>query len=78
LIFNKLNNLSEKIEIINSDIKDIDKNISVDLIVSNPPYMKLDEGKISENHEKCKLLLKYLLTITCILIVTKNIIILRN
>ncbi|NLK63103.1 MAG: methyltransferase [Fusobacteria bacterium] len=48
----KLNNLSEKIEIINSDIKDIDKNISVDLIVSNPPYMKLDEGKISENHEK--------------------------
>lgn len=48
----KLNNLGEKISIINTDIKKFKNDFKVDMIVSNPPYMKVDEGKISENIEK--------------------------
>lgn len=48
----KLNNLGEKISIINTDIKKFKNDFKIDMIVSNPPYMRIDEGKISENIEK--------------------------
>ena len=50
-----LNDLENKIEIINKDIKEIEnifeKN-SIDSIVTNPPYKKLDTGKINEKENK--------------------------
>lgn len=51
----KLNSLEERIEIINSNIKDIEKNLSkesLDFIVTNPPYKKLETGKVNENKYK--------------------------
>ena len=53
----KLNKLDDKIEIINDDIKNIDKylsNNSIDVIVSNPPYKKVSTGL---KNEKEKLLI---------------------
>ncbi len=50
----KLNNLEDKIEIINDDIKNINKylpNNSIDVIVTNPPYKKLDSGIKNENQK---------------------------
>ena len=51
----KLNNLENKIEIINKNILDLteifEKN-SIDSIVANPPYKKADTGKINENERK--------------------------
>ena len=50
----KLNNLEDKIEIINDDIKNINNyisNNSVDVIVSNPPYKKIDSGIKNENEK---------------------------
>ena len=51
----KLNNLEEKVEIINENIKNL-KNIfqknSFDAIVTNPPYKKINSGKINENEKK--------------------------
>ena len=50
-----LNNLEGKIEIINKNIKELetifDKN-SIDAIVTNPPYKKLNSGKINEIESK--------------------------
>ena len=50
-----LNNLEDKIEIINKNVLDIinifEKN-SFDAIVTNPPYKKADTGKINENEGK--------------------------
>ena len=45
------NALSEKIEIICSDIRTLpaEHNCTYDLVFSNPPYMRIDSGKISEN-----------------------------
>lgn len=51
----KLNNLDNKVEIINTDIKNL-KNIfdinSFDAIVTNPPYKNENSGKINENEYK--------------------------
>lgn len=45
----ELNGLENKIEIINSDIKELKVDYKVDIIVTNPPYIKSENGKISEN-----------------------------
>ena len=51
----KLNNLENKIEIINKDILDLtdifEKN-SFDAIIANPPYKKAETGKINEKRNK--------------------------
>lgn len=50
----QLNGLENKIEIINADIKNINKyleNNSIDVIVSNPPYKKLSTGLKNENEK---------------------------
>lgn len=50
----KLNNLEDKIEIINEDIKNIGKyleNNTIDVIVSNPPYKKVSAGIKNENEK---------------------------
>jgi len=48
-----LNNLQEKIKVINGNIKDL-MNVSevYDTVVTNPPYMKLDTGLQNENEKK--------------------------
>lgn len=43
----KINSLENKISLINSDIKDFKVPEPFDMIISNPPYMKLSEGFIS-------------------------------
>lgn len=51
----KLNNLQDKIQIINDDLKrapEIFPTHSFSVVVTNPPYMTVDEGKISPNKEK--------------------------
>jgi tRNA1Val (adenine37-N6)-methyltransferase len=53
----ELNNLQDKIEIINCNIKDVIKNKifeidSIDAIVTNPPYMKLNTGNKNEDYKK--------------------------
>ena len=50
----RLNNLEEKIEIINDDIKNISNyinNNTIDCIVTNPPYKKIDSGIKNENEK---------------------------
>ena len=42
----KMNNLQNKISLINEDIKVFDSE-SFDVVISNPPYMKLNSGHIS-------------------------------
>ena len=49
-----LNELDDKIEIINDDIKNINKyidNNTIDCIVTNPPYKKIDSGMKNENEK---------------------------
>lgn len=56
----KLNKLENKIEIINDDIKNLEKYFkrnSIDAIVTNPPYKKENTGVKNEN--KIKLISKY-------------------
>ncbi len=51
----KLNSLENKFEIINKNMKDIFENINsntVDVVVTNPPYMKLNTGAKSEETKK--------------------------
>jgi tRNA1Val (adenine37-N6)-methyltransferase len=51
----KINNLENKFEIINSDIKDLEKIISkqsIDAVVTNPPYKKENTGIKNENQSK--------------------------
>jgi len=51
----KLNNLEDKIEILNIDLKEIEKNLkenSIDIIVTNPPYQTNNSGLQNENEEK--------------------------
>ena len=50
-----LNGLSHRIKIIQGDIKDIQNCLtrnSVQVVLSNPPYWKKNEGKISQNEEE--------------------------
>lgn len=46
------NNLMEKIEILNIDIKKLNRGNSYDYIVSNPPYMKNSNGKVNPHSMK--------------------------
>ena len=51
----KLNNLQNRFEIVNDDIKNIDKIFdknSIDVVVTNPPYKKQNSGIINENDKK--------------------------
>lgn len=51
----KLNNLEDKIEVLNVDLKEADKYInanSIDIIVTNPPYKKDNSGLQNECEEK--------------------------
>lgn len=51
----KLNNLEERFEIVNANIlelKNIYKNQSFDVIVTNPPYKKENTGIVNENEAK--------------------------
>ena len=50
-----LNNLEDKIEIINEDIKEINKKFakaSFDIVVINPPYKKANSGIVNNNKAK--------------------------
>ena len=50
-----LNNIQDRFKIINSDIKDLQGKISFnefDAVIMNPPYMKLNTGKININEKK--------------------------
>ncbi len=50
-----LNNLQEKFEIINCNIKDLEKNLKIDYydaIITNPPYKKNNSGLKNENKIK--------------------------
>jgi len=46
------NNLTGKIEVINIDIKKLNRGNTYDYIISNPPYMKNSKGKINNNSIK--------------------------
>jgi len=46
------NNLTGKIEVINIDIKKLNRGNTYDYIISNPPYMKNSNGKINNNSIK--------------------------
>lgn len=48
----KINNILNKIELINMDIKKYPKSNYFDIIISNPPYMEIDGKKINENEHK--------------------------
>lgn len=51
----ELNKLESKIEIINENIKNLDKKMEIgtfDAIVTNPPYKKLETGLTNENKVK--------------------------
>ena len=51
----ELNQLSDKFEIINSNIKEIENILKVDsfdAIITNPPYKKMNSGRINENKVK--------------------------
>lgn len=51
----ELNNLQERVEIVNGDVKNIENIIernSVDIIVTNPPYQKGNTGLLSENESE--------------------------
>lgn len=47
-----INDLGEKIEIVKEDFNNINFNFKVDIIVTNPPYIKKENGKISTNSIK--------------------------
>lgn len=50
-----LNKLENKVKIINSNVKDIDKVLKCnyfDVVVTNPPYKKIHTGKVNENEKK--------------------------
>lgn len=51
----KMNDLNDKIEIVNADIVELSKQNwknKFDVIVSNPPYKKLDTGLVSQGDKK--------------------------
>lgn len=51
----ELNNLSEKITVLNCDLKELNKHLSansIDVVVTNPPYQKNNSGLQNEIEEK--------------------------
>lgn len=51
----RMNKLEEKFEVLNYNIKDIDKVLktdSYDAVITNPPYKKINSGKINDNEMK--------------------------
>lgn len=51
----KLNNLENKFKVINCDVKNILENVereSFDVVVTNPPYKKVNTGGTNENRKK--------------------------
>ncbi|RUA09859.1 MAG: 16S rRNA methyltransferase [Fusobacteria bacterium] len=46
------NSLEEKIEVLNIDIKKLNRGNTYDYIISNPPYMKNQGGKVNPNSIK--------------------------
>lgn len=51
----KLNNLQDKFEIINDNIKNLENILEIgtfDAVVTNPPYKKIGTGLINENEKK--------------------------
>ena len=53
----ELNNLKNRFKILNDNIKNIEKNNinlknNFDYVVTNPPYKKINTGKINENEKK--------------------------
>lgn len=48
----KRNNLEDRIEIVNIDVKELKEGNLYDYIISNPPYMALDGKIINENESK--------------------------
>lgn len=51
----KLNHLTHKVKILKRDLKDLKEEFapeSFDLVLSNPPYRKIQSGKINPNPEK--------------------------
>lgn len=47
-----INHLNEKIIALNEDIKNVKYSNFFDYVISNPPYLKIDGKKISENENK--------------------------
>ncbi len=51
----ELNDFSDKFTVISKDLRQLttnDTNGEVDFVFSNPPYMKVDSGKLNENEHK--------------------------
>ena len=51
----KINNLENRIKILNLNILELDKNYrknSFDVVTTNPPYKKLNTGVVNENNKK--------------------------
>jgi tRNA1(Val) A37 N6-methylase TrmN6 len=46
------NKLNDRINIVNEDIKNYKPKCKVDAVITNPPYMKVKDGKVSENKIK--------------------------
>ena len=46
------NDLTEKVEVLNIDIKKLNRGNTYDYIVSNPPYMKSSNGKVNPHSMK--------------------------
>ena len=50
-----MNDLQEKVEILNEDLKNLAKTENIkraDVVVTNPPYKKMNSGLINENEQK--------------------------
>ncbi len=48
----KLNKLEERIEIINSNVKDLNYNLEFDAVITNPPYKEKNTGLTNDNNIK--------------------------
>jgi 16S rRNA (guanine1207-N2)-methyltransferase len=48
----ELNNLTDKIEILHLDIKNLKRGNTYEYIISNPPYMRVNSGKVNSSSNK--------------------------
>ena len=53
----KLNNLEERVQIININVKDLEENIKYDAVVTNPPYKEAGTGL--QNQARAKLIARH-------------------